>query len=297
MTHPAPASPAPRPARGTAAAPLDRPPAEMRPDRAETMTRPGAGDFVELAAGVRFEALVGRRQQARDLTAGIVSFAPEATLDCHTHPTSESITVLEGRLTVDVEDRRYDLGPLDNICIPRGLPHAAANAGPATARAHVAMPTAAPVRTLVPAAAAPRPQPSDARGAPGKERVTRLATADRSAAGPNTSFIDHFNAALMPGLEMSGGYGLFMPGGRLPAHVHDFDEAITIIDGVAACLVEGRRYEMSGCETAMQPRGRVHYFRNDTDAPMAMLWVYAGPMPERIIVAERCCTEEGNPWR
>jgi 2-keto-3-deoxy-L-rhamnonate aldolase RhmA/quercetin dioxygenase-like cupin family protein len=283
-------------AGGTADAPLRRPPAHMRPDRGETMTRPGAGDAVDLAAGVRFESLAGKGQGARDLTAGIVTLTAGAALDCHEHPTSESITVLEGRLTVDVEDRRYELGPLDNICIPRGLAHAAMNPVATVTRAHIAMPTSAPVLTLVPAAAAPQLQPEGSRGVAGKERVTRFATARRTEAGPNTSFIDHFNAAVMPGLEMSGGYGLFMPGGRLPAHVHDFDEAITIIDGVAACLVEGRRYVMSGCETAMQPRGRVHYFRNETDATMAMLWVYAGPMPERIVVEERCCTAEGNPW-
>ncbi len=44
---------------------------------------------------------------------------------------------------------------------------------------------------------------------------------------------------------MSGGYGLFQPGGRLPAHVHDFDESICIIDGEATCVVEGRRHTMS----------------------------------------------------
>ncbi len=30
---------------------------------------------------------------------------------------------------------------------------------------------------------------------------------------------------------------------------------------------------------------------------MAMLWVYAGPRPERIVVDERCATVEGDPWR
>ena len=30
---------------------------------------------------------------------------------------------------------------------------------------------------------------------------------------------------------------------------------------------------------------------------MEMLWVYAGPMPERILVEESCATVEGNPWR
>ena len=37
----------------------------------------------------------------------------------------------------------------------------------------------------------------------------------------------------------------------------------------------------------MQPRGRVHYFINKSDAPMAMIWVYAGPLPERIVVDDQ----------
>jgi quercetin dioxygenase-like cupin family protein len=132
---------------------------------------------------------------------------------------------------------------------------------------------------------------------PGKERVTRFKTAKRLEAGPGTSFIDYFNHDLMPGSEMSGGYGLFHAGGRLPAHFHDFDESICIIEGSAVCVVEGRRYQQSGCSTALQPRGRVHYFINESNEPMAMIWVYAGPMPERVIVDESCATVEGNPWK
>jgi oxalate decarboxylase/phosphoglucose isomerase-like protein (cupin superfamily) len=78
--------------------------------------------------------------------------------------------------------------------------------------------------------------------------------------------------------------------------VHDFDESISIISGVATCIVEGRRYSMRDCSTALQPRGRVHYFINESNSTMEMLWVYAGPRPERIIVDERCATVEGNPW-
>jgi quercetin dioxygenase-like cupin family protein len=96
---------------------------------------------------------------------------------------------------------------------------------------------------------------------------------------------------------MSGGYGLFHPGGRLPAHVHDFDESICIIDGTGSCIVEGERYQLSDCATALVPRGRVHYFINEFPGTMAMLWVYAGPTPERIVVEESCATLEGNPWR
>jgi quercetin dioxygenase-like cupin family protein len=96
---------------------------------------------------------------------------------------------------------------------------------------------------------------------------------------------------------MSGGYGLFHPGGRLPAHFHDFDESICIIDGRATCVVEGRRFALSGCATALVPRGRVHYFINESSKTMAMIWVYAGPRPERVVVEERCATVEGNPWK
>ena len=82
----------------------------------------------------------------------------------------------------------------------------------------------------------------------------------------------------MPGIEMSGGYGLFQPGGRLPAHVHDFDESICIIEGEATCVVEGRRYAMRDGATALQPRGRVHYFINDVGRAR---WPCSGSTPGR----------------
>jgi quercetin dioxygenase-like cupin family protein len=127
--------------------------------------------------------------------------------------------------------------------------------------------------------------------------VTRFALAERCGDGTGATFIDYFNSDLVANIEMSGGYGLFDPGGRLPAHVHDFDESICIVDGHATCVVEGRKYSMTNRATALQPRGRVHYFMNNSDKPMAMLWVYAGPQPERIIVEERNATAEGNPWK
>ena len=79
---------------------------------------------------------------------------------------------------------------------------------------------------------------------PGGERVTYVKKVWRYSPGANASFVDYFNADLVPGLEMSGGYGLFQQGGRLPAHLHDFDESICIVEGRATCVVEGRRYSL-----------------------------------------------------
>ena len=279
-------------------APLSRPPESMRPDRDEVMNAVGTGPRAEIAKGVNFECLVGRHNQARKLTTGIVTFAPGAVLPYHSHIFSESITLLRGSVTVEVEGRSYAMKKLDNAVIPPGVVHSARNTSTTEpAVLHIAMATDAPSRTLVDRFFTRRSMSDDSTGVPGAERINRFATAKRGAAGPNTEFIDCFNQDLMPGIEMSGGYGLFQPGGRLPAHVHDFDESICIISGTAMCIVEGRRYSMSDCSTALQPRGRVHYFINESNGPMEMLWVYAGPKPERIIVDEKCATVEGNPWR
>jgi len=278
---------------------LPRPPESMRPDRPEVMTPVGSGGILQVEPGVRLEVQVGSQQNgARGLTTGLVTFDPSAALSYHTHTFTESVTLLAGRLAVDVEGRRYELEPLDNVVLPRGRAHRIVNlAADDRTIVHVALASAVPSRDFVADTFAPRAMPRASRGLAGAERVNRFRLAARSEAGPGRSFIDFFHESLMPGIEMSGGYGLFQPGGRLPAHVHDFDESICIIEGVATCVVEGRRYAMQGSATALQPRGRVHYFINDSAEPMAMLWVYAGPRPDRIAVDERCATVAGDPWR
>lgn len=278
-------------------APLDRPAESFRPDRPEVMVNQGSGPRVELAPGVNFECMVGGHNQARRLTSGYVRFAPGARLPYHLHEYAESITLLSGAATIEVEGRLYSLGRLDNVTIPRGVAHAAANGSRQECVLHIAMASDSPSRTLIDKFFPRRMMPEDATGPAGRERVTRAAQAKRGAAGPNTEFIDYFNADLLPGLEMSGGYGLFHSQGRLPAHIHDFDESISIISGRATCVVEGRRYLLADGGTALQPRGRVHYFMNESPGPMEMIWVYAGPRPERIVVDERCATQEGNPWK
>ncbi len=277
--------------------PLTKLPESMRPDRPEGMTLVGGGPKIEVAPGVSFEGMVGGNNQARRLTTGLVTFAPGAILPSHIHTFAESITLLSGSASFEVEGRLYLLNKMDNIVIPTGRVHMARNLS-ATEKAvfHIALASNSPSRTLVEMNFPQRPMPADATGHPGAERFNRFETANRFSAGPNTEFIDFFNADLIPGIEMSGGYGLFHPTGRLPAHIHDFDESISIISGQATCIVEGRHYLMKE-STAFVPRGRVHYFINETRETMEMLWVYAGPMPVRIIVDEKCATVEGNPWQ
>jgi len=253
---------------------------------------------VQLGRNIKFECLVGKFNSARHLTTGLVSMSPGSKLEYHQHAFAESVTLLSGVLAMEVEGRRYLLDKFDNIVIPPGLAHAAHYVpGAPETLLHIAMPTDTPERTLVSAFFPRRSMPADSTGMAGREFVTRYRSAKRFEPGQGASFIDYFNSDLVPGLKMSGGFGLFQPGGRLPAHFHDFDESICIVQGRATCVVEGRRHELLDYATALEPRGRVHYFINETDQPMAMIWVYAGPLPERIVVSEACCTAEGNPWK
>lgn len=85
---------------------------------------------------------------------------------------------------------------------------------------------------------------------------------------------------------------MFEPGARLPCHRHEFDESITIVQGVATCIVEGRRHDLSGNSTALVPEGCCHYFINLTLETMTMVWVYAGDRPDRIVVDETFCNPD-----
>jgi len=276
---------------------LQRPPEAFRPDRTENINRARERPPVELVPGVQLDCLVGPHNGARNLTTGLVEFAPGARLPYHTHVVSESITLLAGSALAMVEGRTYRLSPLDNLVVPRNIAHSVHNASSLEpARFHVAFPSISPGREWITTTFELCDAPKTSMGVPGKERFTRFNTAPRSEAGPGTSFIDYFNRDLMPKLEMSGGYGLFQPGGRLPAHFHDFDESICIIEGAATCICEGRHHSMSDGATALQPRGRVHYFINNSENPMAMLWVYAGPTPDRLLTEERCAIEPGVAW-
>jgi len=264
-------------------------PPGYEPDRLEGIYERGQGQQVELAPGIVSEALVGAHTQATNLMTAIVTFdAGPNALPAHTHPNAESITLLSGKAQVTVENRRYVLHPFDNVTVPKGCAHSVKNLSDREkAVFHIAMPTTAVERTLVNDSGTRFIDvPEGFDGQLGPETITRYASAHRYDGGSRTEFIDYFNDKMLPGVGMSGGYAFFHQNGRLPAHIHDFDESICIVEGEATCWVEGRKYAMSDLTTAMQPRGRVHYFINDTPKAMAMIWVYAGPMPERIEVAE-----------
>ena len=256
--------------------------------RRETIIPFGRGLITTLAPGIFCAAHVGAHNQAINLFTAIVTFDGACSLPMHTHPHSESITLLTGEAIVEVENRRYRLKQFDNITIPRETAHKVTNISPAEkAVFHIAMPVSTPSRVLTESIVSDYTSiQDDFIGISGKECITRFNSAKRYDAGSDTAFIDYFNDEMISGVGMSGGIGKFFRNGRLPAHYHSFDESICIISGEAICVTQQNNYPLSVLSTALQPQGLPHYFINPYQKEMYMIWVYAGAMPVRTEVTE-----------
>ena len=275
--------------------PQPRPPKALRPDRAEVVDKPGSRPAVEIVGGVEFEAATGSHNGAEGLTTGLSTFHPGARLPYHQHPYAETLTLLRGEVLIEVEGRIYALSPLDNITIPAGLAHAAFNpSSREEAVLYAAVPTTRLERTLDERFFSRRSMPADVSGQPGAEQLTRLANAPRYPTGPDAEYVDYCNGELMPGLEVSFGYGIVRPNGRTEAHLREVDEATFVVAGSARCLVEGRTYTVGEGAAMLLPRGRVHSFANEGTEPVVMLWGCAGSQSSYLVVEATCA--EADPW-
>jgi quercetin dioxygenase-like cupin family protein len=258
-------------------------------DRVESIQRVDDTAIKLLMPGVELCPLVGAHNGARNLFTGLMTLAPKASYPLYARPFVEALIVLEGDMSIEVEDRRYRLQPFDSIAVTAQVPRRLMSLSTSRPTVlHIALASATPAQTWVNGRFTAMEQPTSATGREGAERVCRSDPGARFELAPSALFQDLYNVDL-GARGISGGYGIFEPGARLPCHRHEFDESITIVEGAATCVVEGRRHELSGKATALVPQGRCHYFINLTLQPMAMIWVYAGDRPDRIVMDEVFC--------
>jgi quercetin dioxygenase-like cupin family protein len=254
--------------------------------RREFLTRGTGPADLQLAAGVGVRALATGRLGAQRLTTSLALFEPGATLPYHTHPFSEVIVLLRGDACVLVEGRRYALGRYDALHVPEGTAHSVVNGRSGQTVFHTSMASQEPTRVAVNAHFETVDCQFAAAGVP--EALTRFDAAAVYELGARTAFRDLF-AGRLGSRGICGGYGLFQPGASLPCHYHDYDESITIVEGEAVCQAAGAEYLLANNDTACIPKGRPHRFINRGSSPMAMIWVYAGDEPDRVIVNSSFC--------
>ena len=243
-----------------------------------------------VGTGVDLFTFVSEDCGATAFSTGIAKFNTGGRLPYHTHGCSEAITVLEGHAHVLVEGRGYRLSPQDCIHVPAGAPHQVENDdAEGLLVAHFAFATAKPTRELIDRVFSVEERGAGNSSESDPETVVRFDQRAVYELSTNAFFIDLF-ARRFGSVGICGGYGRFLPGASLPCHTHDFDESITIVKGSATCLVQGRRYPVSGYDTAFVPMGLPHRFINESDEEMAMLWVYAGSEPDRLKVLSGYCS-------
>lgn len=200
--------------------------------------------------------------------------------------------VLAGCADIRVEGRQYRLAPFDAIHLPAHTPHAVRNpAESARALLHSSFASDTPTREIV--AASYRVIDCGETSGDCAETLRRFQAVETYELAPRALFRDLF-ARRFGARGICGGYGVFEPGASLPCHYHAFDESITIVAGRAVCQVAGREYDVADYDTACIPQGRPHRFLNRSDAPMAMIWVYAGDEPERTLVDQADCRSAGR---
>jgi putative monooxygenase len=226
---------------------------------------------------------------AKAMTTATATFRPGESLGYHTHPCSEAITVLQGEASFSVEGRNYILRPLDCIHVPAGTAHnpaAAPGTEPLILLSAFGSPN--PDRDLVADHFLKQDRTGDDPGPNDPEHISRFGKTENYELANGAQFFDLF-AGRYGSVGICGGYGKFQPGTSLPCHTHAYDESITIVEGAAICEVAGRRYSLSGCDTAFIPQGKPHRFLNESQSPMAMIWVYAGSEPSRSVVDVNYC--------
>jgi quercetin dioxygenase-like cupin family protein len=240
--------------------------------------------------GVDLQTFVSKACGASAFSTGTAIFQVGAELPYHTHKFSEGITILEGCAQVLVEGRAYRLSPFDCIHIPAGIAHCVRNTHAINIMvAHWAMGSEAPTRNFVDPEFRFEDRDFGESEDGDPENIKRFAKCATYELAEGTVFCDLF-AHRFGSVGICGGYGRFGQGSSLPCHFHEYDESITIISGEALCLVQGNQYRLSGYDTAFVPKHRPHRFLNNSEKEMAMLWVYSGDEPDRMVVDAGYCS-------
>lgn len=118
------------PGRGAAAPPQDPPRAGGR-----YLVRKQTRAAIDIEGGVRWERLTRDTMDHLDFFELIYRPGAESHPRQYTHPGTEMVLVIRGRLEITVGFERYRLGPGDSIDFPSSMPHRYVNHGDETAHA------------------------------------------------------------------------------------------------------------------------------------------------------------------
>lgn len=78
---------------------------------------------IDRGTGVKTVPLVGKWLDSTALTNGVTMFEPGAAIARHYHNCDESVTILEGEATCEVDGDIFTMKAFDTTFVPAGIPH------------------------------------------------------------------------------------------------------------------------------------------------------------------------------
>jgi quercetin dioxygenase-like cupin family protein len=77
--------------------------------------------------------------------------------------------------------------------------------------------------------------------------------------------------------HITTGITRFPVGAKVPMHLHNCDEQVTILEGEAEAEIDGQRHRLHAYDTTLVPANKPHRFVNVGTTPLAILWIYDSP--------------------
>jgi quercetin dioxygenase-like cupin family protein len=132
-----------------------------------------------------------------------------------------------------------------------------------------------------------------------RETIIRARGCEPETYGPPGVALYTFVSQRVGATGFSTGLARFRPGAYLPYHFHGFSEAITVVEGRARILIEGRAYSLGPRDCAHLPAGTAHLVQNEHQADdLVAHWSFATASPSRELTDRVFPVEErglGNP--
>jgi quercetin dioxygenase-like cupin family protein len=100
------------------------------PTQPNLLIRPDQVEHFDRGGGVATVPYVGKWNSEQTLiTTGQTVFQPGTGLPLHSHNVEESVLILEGRATAEIDGELFELEPGEATWVPAGVPHRFLNRG------------------------------------------------------------------------------------------------------------------------------------------------------------------------